>query len=436
MAWQMFVALNWRSDAPDDAADGLAKPGMRVWQTWRRVEDVFGPGPVRPACANPSNLPVFTIASDGKGNPSARNEEYFQASTNLPLIDVNGNWTIFERRLNDVEIHYLENPIDAPGANLTTLKGQRAFLRAGGKVAFPEGAATPTGRNGAMEVKAAWRIIVPDKGDDPTRYFIMRALLQVSGELVNGQAPICEPVTLGLVGMHIIQKNPVAGKLLNQWIWASFEHIDNAPLAKSACDPTGEGRSVCVSINKPSCGPGAPDNSTRYSYFDRSANKAGSTNVPPVASKNREAPAFQWSKTQPYARPYQQTPNGTSPQAVRCWSIYSLTDSLNVSWRTRLQQTSSPFANYMLIGTQWGGNVEPVPNGKLPNNAVPGLLSNITLETYIQNYVSKNSGAGIGSCISCHANAALAVSKMNSDFSFLPSLAEPMVTRRVRREPK
>jgi hypothetical protein len=84
---------------------------------------------------------------------------------------------------------------------------------------------------------------------------------------------------------------------------------------------------------------------------------------------------------------------------------------------TRLRQSSSPLADYILIGTLWGGDVEPVPNGKLSNNAVPGLLSNITLETYIQNYVSKGSDAGIGSSIDCHANATLAASKNQTSAS-------------------
>ena len=92
MAWQMFVALNWAAGAvKQPPANGLTKPGPRVWQTYRKVSALFGNSPVRAACTQQIALPKFYIGSDGKGNPAPNNEEYLQASTNLPLIDVNGN---------------------------------------------------------------------------------------------------------------------------------------------------------------------------------------------------------------------------------------------------------------------------------------------------------------------------------------------------------
>jgi hypothetical protein len=65
-------------------------------------------------------------------------------------------------------------------------------------------------------------------------------------------------------------------------------------------------------------------------------------------------------------------------QATRCWAIYSTTESLNAQWQAALAALNSVFQNYMLIGTQWGGAVEPEPPNPVPDNAVPGMLSNIT----------------------------------------------------------
>jgi hypothetical protein len=65
----------------------------------------------------------------------------------------------------------------------------------------------------------------------------------------------------------------------------------------------------------------------------------------------------------------------------------------------------------------------------MPANAVPGLLSNLTLETYIQNYTKVVNNQGPGSCIGCHAFATLADNRTPSDFSFLPYLASPSLTR-------
>jgi hypothetical protein len=115
MAWQMFVALNWRSGAQQQPpAQGLNASGARVWQTWPRVESVFGNGKVMPNCPNPTGLPVLVVASKGGGVASPNNQEYLQASTGLPIIEVNGNWTIFERRLNAREVGYIKAPNNQP----------------------------------------------------------------------------------------------------------------------------------------------------------------------------------------------------------------------------------------------------------------------------------------------------------------------------------
>ena len=129
MAWQMFVALNWTAGAVNQPpAKGLTAPGRRVWQTYRKVSSLFGNSPVRAGCTSALALPVFYIGSDGKGNPLPNNEEYFQASTNLPLIDINGNWAIFERRVNDIEANYLLAPDGHPQQTLTTIAGQANFI--------------------------------------------------------------------------------------------------------------------------------------------------------------------------------------------------------------------------------------------------------------------------------------------------------------------
>src|SRR5262245_25753076 len=85
----------------------------------------------------------------------------------------------------------------------------------------------------------------------------------------------------------------------------------------------------------------------------------------------------------------------------------------------------------MLVGTQWGGSVEPPTNPNfLPDDAVPAMLSNMTLETYIQNYTKSTPNGGPGSCIGCHRFATLVPSPQpTADFSFLPFLAQPSTAR-------
>lgn len=100
-----------------------------------------------------------------------------------------------------------------------------------------------------------------------------------------------------------------------------------------------------------------------------------------------------------------------------------------------LGSLKSVFQNYMLIGTQWGGQLEPpTPPNPVPANAVPGMLSNTTLETYIQNYNGSDpSLPGPGSCVSCHNFATLVDNKTSANFSFLPSLVDPVAGRSMIR---
>jgi hypothetical protein len=250
-------------------------------------------------------LPVFYIGSDGKGNPLPNNEEYFQASTNLPLIDINGNWAIFERRVNDIEANYLLAPDGHPQQTLTTIAGPGQFhpeqVRRGAQ--FTSSDTVPTGKNGSIEIKASWRIINPAAGDDPSRYYTQKAFLAVSGDLVQSGRSFCSTVTLGLVGMHIIQRNQAntqSNKLLPQWIWATFEHVDNAPMAQAPCNvANGCGTNSSTNwINQPTCGSAAPSASVRYSFYKQ--NGPQGTNIGPVSSGAGKT-KYAWNSQQPYA---------------------------------------------------------------------------------------------------------------------------------------
>ena len=445
MAWQMFVALNWAASAVKQPPSvGLTISGPRVFQNYKKVSALFGDSPVTARCSNPTNLPVFNIGSNGRGKPMPNNEEFFQASTNLPLIDINGNWTLYERRVNDAEEKYLLAPGGNAAQTLTTLAGQAAFTAANpGGAKFTASATTPIGTTGSIEIKTSWRIINPARGDDPSRYYTQNVMLAVPGDLVAGGQKICAaPVTLGLVGMHIIQRNPPDPNnraLLPQWIWATFEHVDNAPLAQLPCSVATGCPKGADWLNQASCGAAAPQMGVRYSYFDPKSSTSCTNNVPVPSSS--PLPNYPWSAAQPYAKGG--TAPGTAlPQATRCWSIYPTTQTINTQWQSALAALKSVFKNYTLVGTQWGTAVELRSPG-VPSNAVPGMLSNLTLETYIQNYTGTEPNLpGPGSCIGCHAFATLAAQPSpappppQSDFSFLPFLAQPETARSRMKTPR
>jgi len=440
MSWQIFVALNWATDAvKQPASQGLMQPGRRVWQTYPKVSSLFGNAPVIAGCPQALALPIFHIGSNGQGQPMPNNEEYLQAATNKPLIDINGNWTLFERRVNEIEADYLRAPGGQKSQTLTTKAGQLNFIKRNpGGAEFTSSATVPSGANGSIEIKASWRVLDPSK-DDPAKFFTQNILLAVSGDLVRGGRPFCRSERVGLVGMHILERNPVDKTnpaLRPQWIWATFEHVDNAPLANSPCNVAdGCGTNKATNwINQPSCGPASPAPGAHFSFFNTGASTNLGTNISPQSPGGTKT-LFPWNPRKPYAQGG--TTSATAmPQAVRCWRIYPTTSVLNEQWRMALGSLKSVFQNYMLIGTQWGGNVEPpTPPNPVPFNAVPGMLSNMTLETYIQNYLD-NAAAGPGSCVSCHNFATLADGKTSANFSFLPSIVDSASLRaRIKTAP-
>lgn len=428
LSWQTFVALNWTLGKEKQPAEqGLKGDGKRVWESWPRVSAVFGNGPKQADCDVPPGVTVFSIASKGDGQPVGQNEEYIQAATDDPLIDVAGNWTVYERRINNLEVNYLRAPNGNPAWALTTERGQKNLVDGGGVVDFPSAGSTPTG---AIEIKAAWRVLDPAKREqNKKKYYLVPALLKVAPDLVTQKKRICAVVDMGLVAMHIIQKNPKTKNVLKpQWFWSTFEHIDNAPLAQKACDPASPGS--CSWYGKLDCTADVAGHTSNYSYFNLICPRCPVNKAPTPSKAN---PNFAWNSTQPFAEGYLVPGTRLGTQVSRCWAVYSLTDELNRQWRGQLARIDSVFRNYMLVGTQWGANTTSTPDPKVPSDAVPGYLSNTLIETYLQTLYNKDDPFHSGSCISCHFKAALLVKRgdkdVSSNLSFLPLLAHPGLVR-------
>jgi hypothetical protein len=384
---------------------------------------------------------TFSVAAKQDGTTATRNEEYIQAATGKPAIDVNGNWTLYERRVNNTEIAYLKAPGGNKSWDLTTLAGQINFGKAAQTVSFPyaNGLSVP---NGATEIKAAWRILDPkNHAANAKRFYVVRALVAVAPALVDHgakpPAPVCAHVDLGLVAMHIIQRNaPTKTPLKPQWFWTTFEHVDNAPLAARPCDITKP--EVCSNdpavVNKLSCPVTAPfPPKSNYSYFN--ARWPGlATNKWPDPKGDK---VYLWNATPPYAKKYlTSVPDKAvvGTQISRCWGIYPLTQQLNAQWQAKLREAGSVFANYMLIGTQWGTSIEGGGQAPGPEDAAPNYLSNSVVETYLQTFWQKtgpDAGFNTGSCVSCHSLATLTTpSTLSADLSFLPSEVNLLLARR------
>ena len=242
LGWQSFVAVNWPSQAggiggqPSSTlsiTDPQASTGPTVWLTYLAKEQVFLPNaqdpgtwtnPTKDYPRTPGGLPI--LGSFTKAGTSTSGE--FDEATGNPLIDQRSNFVLYEIRLNQSEFTYLSltryydanNQIAAFPATPTPPLPTPTFVglpKTGLDLPPPNPPLPAWAQQGALEIKAAWRILVPGK-DDTTRFYTRKAYYEAPDGTIKG------PFTLGLVGLHILRLTPSTG---STWFWASFEQVDN-----------------------------------------------------------------------------------------------------------------------------------------------------------------------------------------------------------------
>lgn len=375
-SWQSFIALNWPAN-PDGTPNtnltiGQNQSSPTVWQMWKSSREVFLPNGAKPnAWGEVENIPlvcknlteedlkkgVIKLSQVGK-TPNVLDEsgEPFQTG---PLIDQNGQYTRYEILINESMFNYIvEN-------KLYNQEGQEAFRK---DADFPS-SSTKTDSIGAIMVKAAW-IKMGGKYDE-SKFHTTWALVYDNPEEQEGVKPACELVKVGLVGFHIGHKTEDEP----QWVWSTFEHVDNAPTQ------------------------GEEENKDFYNYYD---------------------PKSTYPVNEPPARPWNPATKFTTPSKIeRVIPITEDAKKLNKEFQAALRRAfkGSVWANYELISTQWPTNAKSKTD---PTGApAPPFLANATLETYIQGEVRQTSS----SCIACHNNATMTSGRF-SDFTYLLQRAQ------------
>ncbi|HXA53152.1 MAG TPA: hypothetical protein VNV86_22700, partial [Candidatus Acidoferrum sp.] len=398
-SFQSLVALNWPANpdgTPSDLPFNSPMALPRVWDFYKTVDQVYPasgvPDPAYPsapavppecgsgvgAAAFPRSFRVVRMMT--KADDAFTPGNNLEAAVNIPLLDRNLNYTVYEILVNRDEFEYvLQNQLYSP-------KGQMGIPF----INFPSGKSSGTATSGgyassgAIEVKAAWRILDPSKGDIVSHYFTRQSRIYVPAANSDSGKSFCTaPVTLGLVGIHILHKtaaNPL-------WVWSTFEQNDNAPTTTT---PEGQ----------PGCAVPPIDARRRYSYFnplcwDPSTGKACVANRPPSAMQGSN---FTWASGAPVNGPYAQkfaTDGKFGTQVVRCQPVYSEANDMTRRWSTVLAGTVWQY--YHLVGTQWQTAGDPP---RPPINTIPTYVLNTTLETYLQK--SGNQTVPQSACIQCH----------------------------------
>jgi hypothetical protein len=199
-AWRLFVALNWPADVTRRTADPravLGAPGPVTWETWQNAADVYlehgkDPGPW--ALGQQASGAAYETRFETASLNELKKTRHIVAGVMVPLADPLAQvQRLIEVRMNRISFDYVRSH------ELYNVEGQLHAVASGRAVTFPYG---------ALQIKASWR---PIAERDRSRYHT------ITVQFANGTARL-----YGLTALNI------AAKEMPNWLWASFEHVDNA----------------------------------------------------------------------------------------------------------------------------------------------------------------------------------------------------------------
>jgi hypothetical protein len=368
--WQLLIAMNWPTQAgscDSDSGAYFGRPGDYkpvVWERFKSDYDIFSGKEPTPWCTE-APRELRTISKDRLSATQQADHNWLTA-WDTPNI---GRVVRYEIRVNKLEFDYIV------GHNLWNQQGlSEAFnTPRGGGIDLP---------NASMEVKAAWRVVPKGQEKDfEGCYKVTKAMIPFDDNHPDGAK---EERTVALVGQHIIIKTPNSP----QWVWATFEHKNNAPDAPGGPNPT--------------------DCTKQWNFNNPAAPRSYTPNydAPPTRNTPKNAPVQ-------VVRVDQKMDPGAKP----------VNDAMHELIRSKYKD--SVWLNYNLISVQWPS--DPAKPSSKSASALragkprPLVLPNLTMETYQQ---TTNSGGGAGlprfsdpdikpedvgksSCIGCHRLSAI-----------------------------
>jgi hypothetical protein len=388
-AWQEFIALNWAASPnergqPDtrESERKFGQPGdLRplVWQTYKNVSEIFllgGETPVPWEQWGDSGERCQSLVSKEKATLPVLHETN-EAGITPPswLVGQNGKKVFFETYVNRDMFEFIREN------KFYNAQNQYAAVQGGSSGINAPAGLTRYGNEGAIEIKAAWLEL-----NDPhlwPRFKMSEAIVYDADGLPN-----CRRVRVGLVGLHIIHKTPST----QQWTWATFEHVDNAP---DRIDVSSHQLRSTYTFSNPQC-------AVASSFTACEENKKPECN----AEENSCTPFHP-------IQVVRETPLSLRVRALNA-RLHQLIRSAN---------TESVWQYYDLVDVMWPASSQRVPPGAkipLPQGGMqPTILANTVIETYVQ------TGTGQKSCLDCHQAATIAPTIQNklprwgSDYSFV-----------------
>ena len=379
-SWLTFIALN----SPADGRTRIDKstPNMKTkWEdrrNFKQLLDVMLKGGVSSKWEDEKKPPPgceTQFKRDSQMGIEMIEETFNQPFKTGALIDQQGNYALFDILMNKDMFDYIQEH------KLYSKAGQQSAENSKLKVDFPAGVNPETGKiegggPGGIIIKVSWKILNSEA--EKRRFHSVDAVISMLPDHGSTQRR-CVRKTLGLVGFHVMHKT--ATRL--QWIWTSFEHVDNVP----------EQNEIDSGKLKPS-----------YSFYDRRCTPCPVNQTPPTPWEPKQSLGLKFDG------PFKS-------QIVREIPLTDDTKKMNKKFQEILRGTV--WENYMLLSTQWPSDFECArrtvrkpPGEPLPDTdfkkepdmncaPAPTFLANSTLETYSQGDVPLASS----SCMACHGNA-------------------------------
>lgn len=410
-SWQALIAINWPLNAKGIARQNFTDEGTPTWLTWKEAFQVYRSDGRKPApwgsprTGSGLGLKPDLLADSGSriilssSTPTHKGHDNIADETDQAfagkLFDQNGNVVVYEVLMNKEEFDYVvEN-------KLYNINGQLEFSKTNTEANFPKGNYEQQ-QLGATEIKLAWKILKDT--DYKERYF------RDEGYIINDTTREPEKASLGLIGFHISQKTPT-GK---QWVWSTFEHIDN--LDQNVTEVDGKVKVIHPTLTNPDCeicpvNVDVSNNDNTYTYH---ITKHGNY----------------WKITNDTLN-YYTDDTIMKTQAKRMVDIPVRVKRINAMMQNYFKQQGSVWQYYQLIDTQYPLDQDAKPSIStsteyyIPESVVnkPGgkpnlaFLTNISMETFFQdgNQIAglmENSNSnitifGTESCIGCHSSAYL-----------------------------
>jgi hypothetical protein len=262
--WDTFIAMNWphleggnpgQPDSSSDIVTSYNSPANYPDAAWWSYNGKFQlfynypldgqppthadlyPGdwdnPLSPKPMANGNQIIGNFSMSGSLSNRLR-DQLDEAFIDAPLIDRNGNFVLYQIFVNQSYWQYAINTgyFDGTWQNKDVKDGAFIGMPKYGNTKDESGSGAPWYGNlpdyaqqGAMSVKVAWKQLSESEADSG-RYYTREIYYENNtadpNDFCSGETG--EPVTVGLVGMHILRLTPTTGQT---WFWSSFEHIDN-----------------------------------------------------------------------------------------------------------------------------------------------------------------------------------------------------------------